>query len=110
MLRIGELNRIISIQINSPSTFSAEGEPISSWTSILNNAWAKFEPITGREFFSMAQRYSENVVRFTIRYIPGINFTPPMRVLFNNEYYDIKYMKDVSDEHTNLEILAEKIS
>jgi SPP1 family predicted phage head-tail adaptor len=109
MIPAGELNRIISIQSNSPTTFTAEGEPVSSWVTVIASVWAKYEPLTGREFFLASQRYSGNIVRFIIRYTPAAVFTPPMRIVFEGDYYDIKSIKDIDGERTNLEILSEQI-
>jgi len=109
MIGAGELNRVISIQSNSPSTFTAEGEPVASWSTVLTDIWAKYEPLSGREFFLAAQRYAENMVRFVIRYTTSITMTETLRVKYGSDYYDVKYIKDIADERTNYELLCEKI-
>ena len=108
MIEPGERNRVISVQVNSPTTYTAEGEPISSWSTLLAGIWAKYEPISGREYFLASQRYSESVARFTIEYTT-YTLNESMRIKFGSDYYEIRYIKDVNDERSNFEILAEKI-
>ncbi len=85
---IGELNKRIEIQKNTP-TLNAGGHRVDSWATV-KKVWAKMRDVSGREFFSAAATQSENVTTFTIRCTEGLD--SGMRIKYKDRLFDIKHI------------------
>lgn len=90
-------------------TKNAIGEEVVTWTDAVTDAadhclWAEAWPLKGREFFAAQSTQYAADVRFRIRYRSGL--TREMRVLWNDDPYDIVQIIDVGAQHQTIEILA----
>lgn len=107
MINAGRLDRLINIRQPVSTARSTDGEPIQTWTTVLENIWCDVRPITAREFFRSDNRYAEADTMFTLRYTSVINST--MRVILDSNEYWIESVIDVSYEHRELQILGKRI-
>ncbi len=89
-------------------TRNAIGEEVVKWRDVVltgdKSVWAEAWPMKGREFFAAQQTQYAADVRFRIRYRSGL--TREMRVLWNDDPYDIVQIIDVGAQHQTIEILA----
>lgn len=86
MVAIGRLNRLITIEANTP-TRDSSGFDLDAWATLIQ-AWAKMEPVAGREYSGGDQVNSETTHKFTIRYQAGI--TPAHRITYSGRTFDIE--------------------
>ena len=66
-MRAGRLDRLITIQ-RKIVIESASGEPIETWTTIINRRAAGYRPVKGDEQFTGKQLIGREQVEFRIRY------------------------------------------
>lgn len=104
----GRANQRLKLQAKSV-TRNSIGEEIVAWTDVVTETadhaiWAEAWPMKGREFFAAQQTQYAADVRFRIRYRDGI--TREMRILWNDEPYDIVMLVDVGAGRHTIEILA----
>jgi SPP1 family predicted phage head-tail adaptor len=69
--------------------------------------WAAVEPLKGREYFQAAAVNAENMVRFRIRYRPGI--MSDMRVVYSGRVFNIQSVIDVEERHREIQIMAQEV-
>lgn len=111
-MKAGNLRHYITIQ-NRTETDNAYGERewvFADWQSM----WASVEPISGREFFQVAQIESSISARIRIRYYPGI--TPKMRVKHAygwegeeiTDYYDIESVIHINERLREMHLMCVK--
>lgn len=105
-MRAGKLNRQISIIQPSVTGRSTDGEPIFSWSTILNT-WADRVPLSGREYARMDTRWSEVTTRFIMRYSSLIDSKCRILDLVDNAEYDIKAIIEMDNKRAGLEIMAQ---
>ena len=108
-MRAGTLNRQISIRSPSSTGRSTDGQPIMSWTTVLDTVWADRQPISGKEMFERDVRWAEVSMRYVIRYSSLV--TPKCRLIDLNDSsaeYEIDAVIDIRDQRRGLEILAHK--
>jgi len=102
---IGELKRLISLQVNTP-TLNAFGEEIDSWAEITQGAvWAAVKYLRGFERVGSGQEASFGEALFTIRYRTGL--TTQHRIVYDGDTYDILEVRDTGPG-AMLEIVARK--
>lgn len=101
-MQAGRLRHRIAIQIRSSSQDSY-GQPVETWTT-QHIRWASIEPLQGREFFSADQVNSEVSVRIRMRYLAGI--TAGMRVLYDNEPYNIEAVINPKMRNKDLQLMC----
>ena len=106
-MRAGRLRKKIFIQ-NTTSTRDAYGSDVTTWEDFAQNRWASVEPLRGTE--GILGRAFQNKVdtRFTIRYIAGLKGN--MRILYNQEAYDIESIINVDERNRELQILCSRIT
>jgi len=98
------------VKLQSKSvTKNGIGEEIVTWADVVTDTedhclWAEVWPLKGREFFSAQSTQYAADVRFRLRYRPGLS--REMRVLWNDDPYDIVQIIDVAADHQTTEILA----
>ncbi|MGM0807532.1 MAG: phage head closure protein [Bacillota bacterium] len=64
----------------------------------FKSAMAMIKTVKGREYFEAAQTQSETIVRFVIRYLPGIE--GDMRIVYDGKTYDI-VAPPINDDELN---------
>jgi len=102
----GKLRHRVAI-LQKQTTIDPDGYPIETWEP-LYSAWAKVEPISGREYYQAAAVQAQHQVRFTMRYRKDI--TPAMRLRWDGEDYEIKAVIDLEGRRRWLQIMVEAVS
>lgn len=98
---LGRMNRRITIQHKAVTGRASNGEELRSWAT-YRTAWAALEPINGREFLTERDTLAQQVVRFRMRYQPGID--PAMRILHDGSVFEIVEVLDPNHRHLELEL------
>jgi SPP1 family predicted phage head-tail adaptor len=98
----GALRNRITIQEKSVVKDSYGAETIT-WVTHCQ-AWAKVEPLTGREFQEARQTQAEGMVKFTVRYQAGI--VPEMRVLFGTRTFNIQAVVHVENRFREIQLMT----
>lgn len=104
-MRIGELNKRITIQKSTTET-NENGFDAETWVK-WKTVWAKVENLSIREYWAAKAIQAENTIKFTIRYLPGV--LPTMRILFQDKQYNIEPPQDVGFKHAYMEIKATEV-
>lgn len=81
------------------------GEPIKLWAT-FTSTWASFMCKGGNEAFNAKHFSAEVDAIFRFAYLPGVKNT--MRILFNDNYYDIKFINPMGHNEA-LEVLARAV-
>lgn len=78
----------------------------------LENIWAYYRHLSGKEFFEAATMNSKVEAIFIVNWKEKLVTTNPitMRVLYNNEQYDITQIDDFEGRKTDIKIYAHKIN
>lgn len=79
-IRAGELRHRIRIEGQTEGSPSETGEVLTTWSELVT-LWAKFHPVSGREYFTAKQTASENSVMITTRWPRLIRVTTAHRVV-----------------------------
>ena len=99
-MRAGWLRHRVTIQ-EKVVTRDAYGEEDFTWANV-RTVWASVEPMRGREFL---QAQTEQVVYDTIvRMRYGIDVTPENRLMWNNQYYDVRSAISILEKQKELEL------
>lgn len=104
-MKIGSLNKRITIQ-RFEVIVNENGFEEEKWIDV-KTVWAGVSNLYGREFFEAAAVQMENTVKFTLRYLPGIDTT--MRILFNNTHYNILSVDNIKYRNRFVEIMAAEV-
>ena len=104
-VEIGELKHRITLKVFS-STFSENGFEMQTWEN-YKTVWAAISNLHGREYFAAAAVQAEKTVKFTIRYISGVDET--MRILFNGKAYNITSIDNIKYKNRFIEIKAMEV-
>lgn len=102
MFNAQELNHRIEIQ-DYTTTTGPYNEEIQTWEHFAD-AFARVEPVVGREYFAAQSVQTEAPVKFTLRYLPGINTT--MRIVYAGDNYDIQSAIDIKGKRREMLIYA----
>ena len=102
---IGELRHRIIIQKQIIST-NVNGFEKESWED-HQEVWAAVSNLHGREFFAAAQVQAENTVKFTIRFLSGID--TKMRISFQDKYFNITAVDNIKYKNKYIEIKAQEV-
>lgn len=83
-------------------------EPIEG----LENIWAYYRHLSGKEFFAAATMNSKVEVVFIVNWKEKLVTTNPvvMRVLYNNDEYSITQIDDFEGRKSDIKIYAYKIN
>ena len=86
ILGAGEINRLISIQVNTPTPHAVSNEPIDSWDT-LANVWAKVEGERASEKPIADKESVRQTAVFTVYYRGDV--TEENRITYNEKIWDI---------------------
>lgn len=101
-VKIGDLKHRIIIQ-RLTTTINSNGFEVETWED-YKTVWASVSNLNGREYFAAATVQAENTVKFTIRYIKGIE--EKMRISFEDKLYNITFIDNIKYASKFLEIKA----
>ena len=104
-MKPGDLNKRITIQ-KPITTTNERGFEIETWED-FKTVWAAVSNLHGREYFAAAAVQAENTVKFTIRYLEGLNTT--MRILFQGKQYNITSIDNIKYQNRYIEIKAMEV-
>lgn len=104
-MSIGEMRHRITFQRFS-ATVNENGYEVHEWQNV-KTVWALISNLSGTEYFQAAQVQAENTLKFTIRYLPGID--PAMRILFRDKTYGITAVDNRKYRNRYLEIKATEV-
>lgn len=107
---VNEMNRRIIIQ-EKQTTVDSEGIPTSAWVNI-ETVWAARNPLSGREYFAAVAANAEKMVKYRIRYRPGILSSMHLIDKRDGLTYEIKavlddYYGDRTETHITAAVLAD---
>lgn len=101
-MEIGELRHRIALQKFSIA-INENGFEVEDWVEI-KTVWASVSNLYGKEYFEAAATQSEKTVKFTIRFIAGIDES--MRIMFKGKTYRIIFIDNIKYQNKFLEIKA----
>lgn len=104
-MEISALNKRITIQ-ELKTTINENGFEIEDWID-FKTVWAGVSNLHGREYFEAAAVQMESTVKFTIRYLAGIDTS--MRILFKGRYYNITSIDNIKYKNRFIEIKAMEV-
>ena len=99
-MRTEELRHKIILQKLTNST-NENGFEDEVWKDYLT-VWAAVSNLYGREYFEAAAVQAEKTVKFTVRFIKGINES--MRILFEGKQYNITSIDNIKYRNRYMEI------
>lgn len=103
-MRAGRLDRLITIQRKS-LTSSDSGEPVETWTTIIERRAAGYRPLKGDERFTGEQVIGTEQVEFRIRYSSNVaDLSQRDRVVY--PALADESPEDVPDERNVFDIVA----
>lgn len=105
----GERNRKVQILRDVGTERNEVNERIEDWQPLLAvQLWAKFEPLSGREYWSAAQVNSEITHRVVISYEPRV-LTPEtvsssmrVKLVGSSRTFEILAVRDPEEAHIDL--------
>ena len=98
----GELRHRITLQ-RLTTTTNENGFEIEEWTDV-KTVWASITNLHGREYYEAAAVQAEQTVKFTIRYLSGVDTS--MRILFQGKQYNITSIDNIKYQNRFIEIRA----
>ncbi|HHX70331.1 MAG TPA: phage head closure protein [Gallicola sp.] len=104
-MEIASLNKRITIQ-ELKLSINENGFEIEEWID-YKRVWAGVSNLHGREYFDAAAIQMENTVKFTIRYLPGIDTS--MRIVFKDKNYNITSIDNIKYRNRFMEIKAMEV-
>lgn len=99
-----ELNTRIELQ-RATHEQNDWGEVVTTWTTYAA-AFARFEPLLGREFFAAAQTVGEAQAKVTMRWLPGID--PADRIVVRGENWNIVSVQNIAYRNRELLIYVKR--
>jgi SPP1 family predicted phage head-tail adaptor len=103
-MEAGKLRGLITIKQPVRSR-GASGEEILTWNS-LASVFAQIQPLAGREYFSIAKKVGEELVRFVIWIRDDVS--TEMRILHKAKTYAIREIR-YSDDVKKMILIGAKI-
>lgn len=104
-MEIGDLRHRITFQKHT-TTINENGFEVETWEDV-KTVWAAASNLHGREYFAAAAVQAENTVKFTIRYLTGLDTT--MRILFRGKQYNITAIDNIKYQNRFIEIKAQEV-
>jgi SPP1 family predicted phage head-tail adaptor len=104
-MTIGEMRHRITIQRIAITT-NENGYEVES-PEVVNEVWAKVSNLHGSEFFAAKAVQSANTVKFTIRYISGLDQS--MQIIFQDKGYNITSIDNIKYRNEYIEIRAKEV-
>lgn len=105
-MSIGEMRHRITIQRITP-TINENGFE-SEISQDFKTVCASVKKLHGKEYFAAKAVQAENTVKFTIRYIAGIDQT--MKILFQGKAYNITSIDNIKYKKRYIEIQALEVA
>lgn len=102
-MRAGDLDRLVRIEVNTPSR-SGSGDMVDSW-ALFASVWAKRLDDKGRKFFAASQVTGEAVTVWRLRWLAGV--TTAMRVVDTvngTEIWDIESVAEFRGRQEGLDL------
>jgi len=106
-MNAGELDNLINVLSPKSTARSTDGGKIFTYTTTIENLWAKVEPVEGKEIFLQNQRYYDVDMKFTARYTSVIN--TKQVIACDGNIFEIQGLIDVDYAHTDLLILGRNL-
>lgn len=104
-MHIGELRHRITIQKIVPVINENGFE--SEMPEDFKTVWGTLTNLHGKEYFAAMAVQAETTVKFTIRYLVGIDQT--MKILFQGKTYSIKAIDNIKYKNRYIEIQAMEV-
>ena len=104
-MEIASLNKRITLQ-ELKLSINENGFEVEEWID-YKRVWAGVSNLHGREYFDAAAIQMENTVKFTIRYLPGIDTS--MRIVFKDKNYNITSIDNIKYGNRFMEIKAMEV-
>jgi SPP1 family predicted phage head-tail adaptor len=105
LMEISALSKRITLQ-ELKTNINENGFEIEEWID-FKTVWAAVSNLHGREYYEAAAVQMENTVKFTIRYLEGIDTS--MRILFKNKPYNIISLDNIKYRNKFIEIKAMEV-
>lgn len=99
----GELNKRIQILQPTETRNSGGFAAPATEPDVVHSCWAKFSQTSGTTLVKANADFSEEKVRFLIRYTAK-EITTKMYVRYGGSRYDIEYINDYGDAHKYIEL------
>lgn len=100
-----ELNHRITFERRETGTDPA-GQPIDTWVQI-GEAYARVDPMLGRERFAAMQVTAQAQTKFTMRHLSGV--TTDDRLIYNGEPWNLESIINVGGRNRETLIYATRI-
>ena len=104
-MRAGSLRHRVTIQSVSEVQNSI-GEAIETWSTFAE-AWARIDPLSGREILAANQLDEPVSAKLRMRYLLGV--TGKMRVVYDGKTYNIRGAPMVNAKRTEINLLLEEV-
>lgn len=104
-MSIGEMRHRITLQ-KSITSINENGYETEVWEDV-KTVWAAVENLSGREYFAAAAVQAQNTVKFTIRYLVGLDQT--MKIVFQGRDYNITGIDNIKYNNRYMEIKAVEV-
>lgn len=109
-MRAGKLDKLVTIQNATISTYSTLGERKSTWEDYRIDEWANIQPVKDIEIFGgILQRREKSLVEFRMRYSSRSTIKPAMRISYGGKYYNIVSVENVGMANREIKVLGEAI-
>ncbi|WP_026673617.1 phage head closure protein [Alkalihalobacterium bogoriense] len=105
-MEIGRLRHRITLQKLRIAT-NSNGFEVENWEE-FKTVWAAVSNLQGREYFAAAAIQAENMVKFTIRYLSGVDTS--IQILFRDKVYNISSIDNIQYKNRYMEIKAQEVS
>lgn len=101
-----ELNRKITFEALTTTVDPSTGYPTEAWAQVAE-AFAKIEPLVGREYLAAAAIQAEGTVKFTIRYRGDLDTT--MRLMCDGEAWNMTSIQNIKTRNRETLIYAKRL-
>lgn len=102
---IGEMRHRITFRKFTVTT-NQNGFEVEEWQDYMT-VWSEVSNLSGREYYQVAAVQAEKTVKFTIRYLSGLN--TDMRILYDCRQYNITAIDNFKYENRFIEIKAQEV-
>lgn len=99
-----ELNTRVELQ-RSVTVENDFGEVTTTWETYAT-AYAKVEPLVGREYFAAAAHWDHVPVKVTLRWLPDVS--PRHRLVIDGEFYDLDSVQNIKFRNRELLLYARR--
>jgi SPP1 family predicted phage head-tail adaptor len=105
-MRIGELNKLVTIQYQTKATDSMGGFTVT-WAD-LGTVWAAIWPVSAKETVQAGQNIMAITARVRIRYRSG--FKPDWRIKYGDKYFSISSIINPEMRNEWLDLLCREVA